>query len=151
MRILPSQSSGMKRKVGSTSSLTTVEVEPVALGDRLPVGDARRRRAGRRRAARPAPRIASRSITVGEVVDVGGDVVAARVTRARRSSGTRRDAVEARLEQRVGLALDPAGDVGVGRAAVRRVVLEAAVLGRVVRRRDDDAVGERRAARRGCR
>ena len=50
------------------------------------------------------------------------------------------------LEQRVGLALDPAGDVGVGRAAVRRVVLEAAVAGRVVRRRDDDAVGRARPA-----
>ena len=34
------------------------------------------------------------------------------------------------------------GDVGVGGAAVGRVVLEAAVLGRIVRRRDDDAVGE---------
>ena len=35
-----------------------------------------------------------------------------------------------------------AGDVGVGWAAVRRVVLEAAVLGRVVRGGDQDAVGE---------
>ncbi len=34
------------------------------------------------------------------------------------------------------------GDVGVGGAAVGRVVLEAAILGRIVRRRDDDAVGE---------
>ena len=32
--------------------------------------------------------------------------------------------------------------VGIGGAAVGRVVLEAAVLGRIVRRRDDDAVGE---------
>ena len=37
---------------------------------------------------------------------------------------------------------DPSGHVGIGRAAVGRVVLEAAVLGRVVRRRDDDAVRE---------
>ena len=44
------------------------------------------------------------------------------------------------LEQPVRLALDPAGHVGVGRPAVRRVVLEAAVAGRVVRRRDDDPV-----------
>ena len=34
------------------------------------------------------------------------------------------------------------GDVGVGRAAVGRVVFEAAVFGRVVRGRDDDAVGQ---------
>ena len=32
------------------------------------------------------------------------------------------------------------GDVGIGRAAVGRIVLEAAVRGRIVRRRDDDAV-----------
>ena len=38
--------------------------------------------------------------------------------------------------------LDPARDARVGGAAVRRVVLEAAVLGRIVRRRDHDAVGE---------
>ena len=38
--------------------------------------------------------------------------------------------------------LDPLRHVGVGRAAVRRVVFEAAVLRRIVRRRDDDAVGE---------
>src|SRR5262249_57342041 len=36
----------------------------------------------------------------------------------------------------------PGGHVGVGGAAVGRVVLEAAVRGRVVRGRDDDAVGE---------
>ena len=43
-------------------------------------------------------------------------------------------------QERVGPFLDPLRHVGVGGAAVRRVVLEAAVLGRVVRRRDDDAV-----------
>jgi hypothetical protein len=46
------------------------------------------------------------------------------------------------LEEGVGAILDPAGRIGVGGAAVRRVVLDAAVLGRVVRRGDDDAVGE---------
>ena len=45
-------------------------------------------------------------------------------------------------QQFVGPILDPTGDVGVGRAAVGRVVLEAAVFGRIVRRRDDDAVGQ---------
>ena len=43
-------------------------------------------------------------------------------------------------EQGVGAVLDPRRDVGVGRAAVGRVVLEAAVGGRIVRRRDHDAV-----------
>ena len=50
-------------------------------------------------------------------------------------------------EQLVGAAGDPAGGVGVGRAAVRRVVLEAAVRRRVVRRGDDDAVGAGRVVR----
>ncbi|MCU0282522.1 MAG: hypothetical protein MUD13_01275 [Candidatus Nanopelagicales bacterium] len=42
----------------------------------------------------------------------------------------------------VGPVLDPAGGIGVRRAAVRRVVLEAAVGRRVVRGRHDDAVGQ---------
>ena len=41
-------------------------------------------------------------------------------------------------------------DVGVRRAAVGRVVLEAAILGRIVRRRDDDAVREVLLCGRGC-
>ena len=53
-------------------------------------------------------------------------------------------------QQLVGPVLDPLRDVGVGRAAVGRVVLEAAVLGRIVRRRDDDAVGEVSLCGRGC-
>ena len=86
----------------------------------------------------PASRIASRSIDGGEVVDVGRDVVAAGDRGVVERDA--RDAVQALLEQPVGLALDPAGHVGVGRPAVRRVVLEAAVAGRVVRRRDHDPV-----------
>ncbi len=37
MRIFPSQSSVMNRNVGSTASLTTVKIEPVALGDARPI------------------------------------------------------------------------------------------------------------------
>ena len=51
-------------------------------------------------------------------------------------------ALKAGLEKLVGLRLDPVGDGGFRRAAVGRVVFEAAVMGRIVRRRDDDAVGE---------
>ena len=46
------------------------------------------------------------------------------------------------LEDAVRLVLDPARDVGVGRAAVGRVVLEPAVVWWVVRRRHDDPVGQ---------
>ena len=83
MRILPSQSSGMKRKVGSTRVVHDRQVEPVALGDRRPVGDARRRRAGPRRGAgrcrgsRRGRRRAGRSSTYGR------DVVVRRVRRRR--------------------------------------------------------------------
>ena len=49
-------------------------------------------------------------------------------------------------EQFVGLVLDPLGDVRIGRATVGGVVLEAAAFRRVVRRGDDDAVGQARSA-----
>ena len=52
------------------------------------------------------------------------------------------DASQVRRQQLVGLGLDPLGHVAVGRAAVGRVVLEAAALRWVVRRGDDDAVGQ---------
>ena len=45
-------------------------------------------------------------------------------------------------QQFVGAILHPARHVGIGRAAVGRIVFEAAVLRRIVRRRDDDAIGE---------
>ena len=143
MRILPSQSRGTKRNVGSSSALTISRSRPSALGDPLPVAQAR---AAQRVDAELQPGAADR-VEVdhrAEVVDVGGDVVAA--TDLGALVGHALDAVEPRLEQRVGLLLDAARDVGVGRAAVRRVVLEAAVAGRVVRRGDDDPVGRAAAA-----
>ena len=45
-------------------------------------------------------------------------------------------------QQFVGAVLDPLGHVGIGRTSMGRVVLETAVLRRVVRGGDDDAVGE---------
>ena len=57
-------------------------------------------------------------------------------------SGTRFTFGVAAAQQFVGAVLNPAGHIGVGRPAVGRIVFEAAVLGRIVRRRDDDAVGE---------
>ena len=50
------------------------------------------------------------------------------------------DAAIAVGHQRIGALLDPAGNVGICRATVRRVVLDAAILRGIVRRRDDDAV-----------
>ena len=45
-------------------------------------------------------------------------------------------------QQFVGAILNPAGCVGIGGTAVRRVVLEASVFRRIVRRGDENAVGQ---------
>ena len=45
-------------------------------------------------------------------------------------------------EQLVGAVLNPPGGAGVGRTAIGRIVLEATIVRRIVRRRDHDAVGE---------
>ena len=58
------------------------------------------------------------------------------------SNGTRLTSFNPVADELVGPCRDDRGRVGVGGAAVRRVVLEPAVGGRVVRRRHDDAVGE---------
>ena len=49
-------------------------------------------------------------------------------------------ALEAAFQKRIGPGFDPSGDVVIRRPAVGRVVLEAAIVGRIVRRRDDNAV-----------
>src|SRR5262245_45231188 len=53
-----------------------------------------------------------------------------------------RHAGEVRGEEPIGAVLDPPSDFGVGGAARGWIVLEAAGIGRVVRGRDDDPVGE---------
>ena len=55
-------------------------------------------------------------------------------------------ALKAALQECVRLGFDPARDPGLRRAAVRRVVLEPTVLGRIVRWRDHDTVGQPRRA-----
>ena len=67
------------------------------------------------------------------------------------SHGIRSTPCESASSKALAVRLDPAGDVGVGRSAIRRVVFEAAVLRRIVRRRDDDAVSEAASYDRGCR
>ena len=121
------------------------QVEAVALTDRAPVRDGR---AAQRVHAQPQPRRGDRRHVhhVAEVRDVGTHEVIGGGMKARPLERDARHTGEAvgtrRLEDPVRLVLDPAGDVGVRGAAVGRVVLEAPVLGRVVRRRHDDAVGE---------
>jgi hypothetical protein len=59
-----------------------------------------------------------------------------------RSYGNAADRAQILCQQLVGLPLDPAGDLVIGRTAVGRIVLEAAVLRRIMRGRDYDAVGQ---------
>ena len=144
MRILPSWSSVMNPKRGSIAVLTIVMLSRAARRDRLPVGQ---RRAAERVDADRDARVAD-GVHVDDlvqVIDVGRHEIL--LMRRRRLYRRARDVIRLTSaflagEQLVGAVLNPARDVGVGRPAVRRVVLEAAVLGRVVRRRDDDAVGE---------
>jgi hypothetical protein len=124
-----------------------LKVKAVAVADGRPVGD---RGAAERVDAEPQAGAGDRvEVQDGrQVADVGVDVVVA--VHARTADGALvghpRHAVQAGREQAVGLVLHPAGDVGVGRAAVGRVVLEAAVVGWVVRGGHHDAVGQVLAA-----
>ena len=56
------------------------------------------------------------------------------------SKGTRFTPSSCFRKKFVGAVLDKRGGFAVGRSAVRRIVFETAILGRIVRGRDDDAV-----------
>ena len=105
MRIWPSQSTRHEAEGRIDVVVDDRQVEAVALGDRAPSSARRRRRADRRRGGCRAPRIASRSMHVAEVADVGVEVVVP-VRRRRRAaparSGMRLHALQAGLEQLVG-------------------------------------------------
>ena len=81
---------------------------------------------------------------IAEVLDIGRDEIVP--VNVRRLAGAIErnplDAAQHVLEQRVGVLLDHAGDVGVGRAAIGRVIFEAAIFRRIVRRRDHHAIGQ---------
>src|SRR4029453_2459634 len=112
-----------------------LQVQPVAVGDGVPVVD-RGPAQGVDPQAQPGPADGVGVDGGRQVPDVGVDVVV-----ATHAVGGAPRAGRDRPEKPVGLVLAPTGDVGVGRAAVGRVVLEAAVLGRVVGGGDHDPVG----------
>ena len=123
------------------------QIEMIALGNGRPVVD-----------AGPAERVDAQVNTraadrvhiddVPEIAHVGVEIVVP----VRRAGAQRLlvwdalHALETVLHQRIGSGLDPARDVGVGGPAVRRVVLEPAVVRRIVRGRDHDTVGQSGAA-----
>ena len=152
IRILPSQSRVMNRNVGVHLGVDHGQVQAVALADLAPVGD-----------AGPAERVGADAHPGGpdrgqvdhlaqrRHVGVRGSRTA-RWCRppAARAYGIRRTPGQPVGQQLVGPVLDLPGDVGAGRPAVRRVVLEAAVRRRVVRRRDHDPVRARPGTRPRC-
>src|ERR1019366_2329018 len=81
---------------------------------------------------------------VAEIGNVGAEVVAA-VRRWGAQSllvGNPFYPFEPGFQQSICLCLDPIGDDIVRRAAIRRIVFEAAVMRRIVRWCDDNAVGK---------
>ena len=138
----PSQSRVMKRKVGSTSSLTTRRFKPIALADRPPVVHAGAAQGIDARCCNPALRMASMSMHVRQIADIGVQKIMAMGRRGaqRRFHRHPPDLLQAGLQVLVRALLDPAGHLALGGSAVGRVVLEAAVGGRIVRGRNDDAV-----------
>ena len=127
------------------------EVQPVALGNRPPVVDAGA-------AERIDPQADLRAANglhvdhIAEISNVGVEVVV-----PVRCGGAQRllvrnpvHAAQAAFEKLVRLRLDPVRDGWLRRPAVGWIVLEAAVMGRIVRRRDHDAVGKTCFSARGC-
>ena len=119
------------------------EVQPVALGNRRPVVHP----GAAERIHPQADLRAANGIHVdhiGEIGNVGVEVVVP-VRRGSVQSLLERNPLhtsQAILEKLVGLRLDPAGDAGFRRPAVRGIVFEAAVMRRIVRRCDHNTVGE---------
>jgi hypothetical protein len=121
------------------------QVEPVACGDRLPEGQPRA--AHRVHPDPDAARADGLEIDhIGKIGDVWLDVI---ILLRRRGAERRRERHPFDLtipagQEGVGPRFDGPGFVRVRRTAVGRVVLESAIVGRVVRGRDDDTVGEAR-------
>ena len=134
---------GHEREGRIDLSIGDRDVEAVDRIDQVPVAH---RSAAERVDRQRQPRAANgiHVDDIAQVVDVGKHQVAL-LGRFPAHCDLQRQPLHARIavaQQRVGSILDPPGDVGVGRPAMGRVVLEAAVLRRIVRGRDHDAVGQ---------
>ena len=119
------------------------EIEPVGFRDARPVVHSG---AAQRVHAHADSRVAYRvHIQDGaEVAHIGLQVVVSMGGGAapRRGKPHSVDPTGSQPQQLVGSGLDPLRHIRVRGAAVGRVVFEAAVIGRIVRGRDDDTVGE---------
>ena len=115
----------------------------VPADDLAPVADAR---AAQRVDAKLQSRVPDRLEVddACEVADIMAHIIVA-VNRGRMAGALIWDAPDVAcpaFEQPVGIGLDPAGDGRIGRPARRRVIFEAAIFGRIVRRSEDHAVGK---------
>src|SRR5665811_1328591 len=81
---------------------------------------------------------------IGEVDHIGHDVIVSMNAGclARTFQGNATYTVQLPFEEIVRSRFDPAGDIDIGRSAIRRIVFETTIVRRIVRRGDDDAVGQ---------
>ena len=133
---------GHERELGVHFAIDHFEAEAKLVRNGFPV---RYRRAAQRIDAE-AQMSAANGVHVdyvSEVLDVGGQQIYF-VSGSGFDGGFVRHAGDfPRAAQNVvGAILNPAGDVRVGGSAVRGIVFETAIVGRVMRRGDDDAVRE---------
>ena len=113
----------------------------VALNDRAPIGQSSA--AQRVNANAQARRRNGLHINhTAKVADIGRDVIMAVDACTCQGAGDRHafDCAIARGEQRVGRALNGTRHVGIGRATMGRVIFETAIIGRIMRRADNNAV-----------
>jgi len=133
----------MKRKVGSTVSLTNREVQPISLGNRPPVVDS----CAAKGVHTHAEFSAANGVHVDhacEISNVSIEVVVPVGRGGAKSSfeGNPLHALEGGFEKIVCFLFNPFRDDALRRSAAWRVVLEATVMGRIVRRSNDNTVSE---------
>src|SRR6185503_3997951 len=113
----------------------------ISIGNRSPIGD-----------AGPAQRIDAELQAGGtnrlkiddlfKVLHIGADVVMLvhQGRLGRLTSGEALDSLETGRQEGIGALFDPLGDLRIGRASLRRVVFDPAVLWWIVGRRNDDPI-----------
>ena len=146
MRILPSWSTVMNAKRGSTWRLTMVRLRPYRLRDRLPKGQGSAAEGidADLQTCRPD---GIHVDDVAQIFDIRADQIPLMGEVARCDTFHVAVAVAQKFIRAI---LYPGGDIGIGGAAIGRVVLEAAVCRRIVRRRDHDSVGRELLCGRDC-
>ncbi len=120
MRMRPSQSSVMKRKVGSTPAVEDLQRKAILLCDPRPVVDAGPAQ-GIDRELEGGPAQDLEVDDAGEVIDVGGDVVMTIcfIGSKRSRIGDAFHILESGSDDLVGTIFDPFGGRGVRRSSVR--------------------------------